>query len=369
MLKEINIGKIIVDKRHEKGISQNELAEYLGVSKAAVSKWETGQSYPDIELLPALAAFFNISIDQLMDYKPQMVKKDIRKLYRRLAKEMSEKPFPEVMKECEELIKKYYCCYPLLLQMAVLLINHCILAENAEEVLMKTVKLCSRIREESKDADLMKQAVLLEANCWLAMSQPERVLDLVGEKVTPMMQKEEILAMAYQAMGEHIKARRTLQISMYQHLVSLIGEASDYIRSCMDDQERGKMVIGRTLGLINLYHAEELHLNSVLVFYLTAAQCFCVWGEKKEAMDMIGKYIHLCVEMKSQIVLHGDLYFDLIEDWFSEFDLGKDAPRNEAAVRASMLSAVTDNPAFSILSEEPEYKTMCLQFRNDMGGK
>lgn len=52
----------------------------MGVSKAAVSKWETGLSYPDITLLPVLAAYFNISIDELMGYEPQMGKEDIRKL-------------------------------------------------------------------------------------------------------------------------------------------------------------------------------------------------------------------------------------------------------------------------------------------------
>jgi transcriptional regulator with XRE-family HTH domain len=43
-MKEINIAKTIVSKRREKGITQDELAEYIGVSKASVSKWETGGS-------------------------------------------------------------------------------------------------------------------------------------------------------------------------------------------------------------------------------------------------------------------------------------------------------------------------------------
>ena len=43
-MKELNIGKIIITKRKEKGITQDELAAYIGVSKASVSKWETGGS-------------------------------------------------------------------------------------------------------------------------------------------------------------------------------------------------------------------------------------------------------------------------------------------------------------------------------------
>ena len=43
-MKEINLGRIRVENRHERGITQDELAVYMGVSKAAVSKWETGDS-------------------------------------------------------------------------------------------------------------------------------------------------------------------------------------------------------------------------------------------------------------------------------------------------------------------------------------
>lgn len=44
----------------EKGITQEQLADYMGVSKASVSKWETGQSYPDIVILPKMAAYFKL---------------------------------------------------------------------------------------------------------------------------------------------------------------------------------------------------------------------------------------------------------------------------------------------------------------------
>ena len=43
-MKEINIARTIVNKRKEKGLTQDELASYIGVSKAAVSKWEIGGS-------------------------------------------------------------------------------------------------------------------------------------------------------------------------------------------------------------------------------------------------------------------------------------------------------------------------------------
>ena len=62
----LKIHEQIVSLRKQKGITQGELADVLGVSNQAVSKWESAQSCPDIQLLPELAKYFGVSIDQLM---------------------------------------------------------------------------------------------------------------------------------------------------------------------------------------------------------------------------------------------------------------------------------------------------------------
>ena len=60
----LNIGKVILQLRHQHGV-EGELAEVLGVSAQAVSKWETGKANPDLFLLPILADYFGVSIDSL----------------------------------------------------------------------------------------------------------------------------------------------------------------------------------------------------------------------------------------------------------------------------------------------------------------
>ena len=52
--------------RKEKGLTQEELAQALYVSRTAVSKWESGRGYPNIESLKAMAVFFQVSIDRLL---------------------------------------------------------------------------------------------------------------------------------------------------------------------------------------------------------------------------------------------------------------------------------------------------------------
>ena len=65
-MKEINIARTIINKRKEKGITQDELASYIGVSKAAVSKWEIGKGLPDIGIIEELARALSVSIGELL---------------------------------------------------------------------------------------------------------------------------------------------------------------------------------------------------------------------------------------------------------------------------------------------------------------
>ena len=65
----MNIGKNIFTLRREKRWTQAELAEKLGVSDQTVSKWENGQTAPDVSQFPVLARLFGVSIDRLFGYQ------------------------------------------------------------------------------------------------------------------------------------------------------------------------------------------------------------------------------------------------------------------------------------------------------------
>ncbi len=65
---QINLGSKIRQLRHRDGRTQESLAEALGVTSQAVSRWESGGSYPDVEIMPAIANYFGITIDELFGY-------------------------------------------------------------------------------------------------------------------------------------------------------------------------------------------------------------------------------------------------------------------------------------------------------------
>ena len=69
---KLMIGENIRHLRREKDITQEQLAEIMGVSYQSVSRWENGTCYPDMELLPTIAQFFGTTVDQLMGINEQL---------------------------------------------------------------------------------------------------------------------------------------------------------------------------------------------------------------------------------------------------------------------------------------------------------
>jgi len=64
---QIKIGKFLKGLRKEKGITQEQLAEILGISNRTISRWETGNNMPDISLLVEIAEFFDVSILEIIN--------------------------------------------------------------------------------------------------------------------------------------------------------------------------------------------------------------------------------------------------------------------------------------------------------------
>lgn len=370
-MKEINIAKTIVAKRKEKGITQDELAAYIGVSKASVSKWETGQSYPDITFLPQLATYFNISIDELIGYSPQMTKEDIRKLYHGLSEGFSKRPFDEVINEYRASIRKYYSCFPLLMQMAVLMVNHYMLAKDKElqeSLLQEVIDLCVRIKNESEDVWLSKQANSIEAMCYMILQKPQQVLELLDGTMRPVSGDETILANVYYMTGDLKKADMVLQVSMYQNLLAMLGSCPTYLLLHASEPNRFEEILKRMLSVTETFKVNSLHPNTAARLYLAASQGYMMHNNHEKALDMLNKYVEVCTTEFFPLKLHGDDYFDSIEQWFKEFDLGTEAPRDEKVVKEGMIQAVTANPVFLALAEQPRYKSIIETMKTKLGG-
>ena len=73
----VKIGEQIAFLRKQQGLTQEEVANILGVTNQAVSKWESAQCCPDIGLLPKIAEMFHVSVDELLGYDPASAEADM----------------------------------------------------------------------------------------------------------------------------------------------------------------------------------------------------------------------------------------------------------------------------------------------------
>ena len=71
-MNQLHLSENIIRLRRERKLTQEELADFLGVTKAAVSKWERGASLPDMAQMPKIASLFAVTLDDLFGYEPQV---------------------------------------------------------------------------------------------------------------------------------------------------------------------------------------------------------------------------------------------------------------------------------------------------------
>ena len=108
---KLNLGNKIRELRKRDGRTQDALAEVLGVSAQAVSRWESGGSYPDMEMLPAIANFFHISIDELFGYhddREEKIKDIVEKASENIKKyvfHLYQGCLPEEFEECVNMLR------------------------------------------------------------------------------------------------------------------------------------------------------------------------------------------------------------------------------------------------------------------------
>lgn len=356
----VNIGKIILEKRRAKGITQEELAGYLGISKPAVSKWESGQSYPDILLLPVLASYFNISVDELIGYEPSMTNEDVRKLYHRLAEDFAKKPFEEVYAECEGFLKKYYSCWYLQYQIGILYLNHCTLAvkpERTEEVLQRVIVIMELVEHGSEDISLAKQARQLRAYCYLCQQKPAEAIEVLENLSEPLIQTESLLVKAYQMKGDKKKAMEYLQGHAFTNLNGLLGTAVDFFQLYADQPERMDLYYDIFINLIDIFKTEELFPGGLYTIYLGAAATYIAQDRKDKAMDVLDKYVDLARRtLGNDFTLHGSSIFDCLDSYLTTIDAQTKAPRSGEVIRRDIKNIISDNPVFSVLEKEERFQ-------------
>lgn len=106
----MKINQIIREKRRELLLTQEKIAELLGVSASAVNKWEKGSTYPDITLLPALTRLLKIDLNTLMSFNDDMTDVEIENFVDEIDKTIQEQGYEIAFQKAIDKIHEYPTC-------------------------------------------------------------------------------------------------------------------------------------------------------------------------------------------------------------------------------------------------------------------
>ena len=364
-MNKLNLSDNIIRLRHERKLTQEELADFMGVTKASVSKWEKGINTPDLMLLPQLAAYFDVTVDELIGYESQLSSEQIRRQYAELSKDFAALPFADVLEKVRALAHKYYACYPFLLQLSILYMNHYMLAETEEErrfLLMEAVGWCDRILENCSDVGVCSDAVVLKAGLHLQLGKAAEAIEMLEPSADPSRlagQNGTMLIQAYQSAGDTEKARSYAQVRQYLDLLNLIGDAMLALSLNVNDINQCEETILRITGVMELYHMEILHPNVAAQFQYQSALFCALNGREEEALAALHSFEKCINSLLSteQIELHGDEYFNQLETWIDRLPLGSMAPRDKSFIQQNLREALA-HPSFEILKEQDDFQRL-----------
>ncbi|MBP3572512.1 MAG: helix-turn-helix transcriptional regulator [Clostridia bacterium] len=171
----MKLGEKIKTLRKQKNISQEVLAQYLGVTFQAVSKWENGTTMPDVATIPAIASFFGVSTDELFDFNLYETQKQVEAI----CHEAYKYRFTDGAKS-EKILREGLQRFPgndIILNNLLYTMDY---SERADEV----ITLCKALMESTRDDSVKYDACRILATCYKENGHDELVeptLEMIPE--------------------------------------------------------------------------------------------------------------------------------------------------------------------------------------------
>ncbi len=216
----MEIAKIIQESRRKKGYTQERLAELVGVSAPAVSKWETGASLPDITLLAPVARALGITVDQLLDFRASPDAQEVNALEQACAETFGKEGYAAGKARCEALLCEYPNCAYLRFRIAGLYQRFLVELPGASDERIR--EELARIRElmrqvyDSGDSGLHAAAAVSLASHALMEDDLERAEALLSELPRTEIDPDELYPLLYWKLGEPERAAKLLEERAYR---------------------------------------------------------------------------------------------------------------------------------------------------------
>lgn len=270
----VKIGEKIKSLRKEKNISQEVLANYLGVSYQAVSKWETGSTMPDVTLIPAIASFFRVSTDELFEFHLYEMEKEVEEI----CDEAYKYRFNGDMEKSEQILRDGLQRFPGNTKILNCLLYTLDYQKRADEV----ITLCKTLIESCKDDAVKYDACRILALCYKENGQNELIGPILEKIPEIYFTKLELVASLLSGEVSYEAAQKQKNISA-EELINMLIITGKHLREIGENE---KAVSQFNIALKIMEAFEEDFLESK---WFVSRVCEYTIEQREEAKRLLEK--------------------------------------------------------------------------------
>lgn len=316
-MNKIKIGESIYNLRKSKSITQEQLGDYIGVSKGAISKWESGVSYPDIEMLPVLARFFSISIDELLNFNSEISEEAAEEICKECQDLINQGDWQQGIELCQSYINKYARNYKLKFTLVTLMTMSCALMKDEEHIKKiygKAMDIYEDIVTNSTDSEIVEAARLQLSMYYASFEEFDKSLDILDKMKKSLCNTNIMKAGIYIRKNDLEEGRKIYQQEFFNSIIEaqsiLHGLASSYYKENLELAER-YMELSFKIKELTFHN----RYNNAFNDYIQLAGFYAHHKNEEKTVDAITKVVEALEGVK-----------DTVENpwYFSEMNLSEE---------------------------------------------
>lgn len=356
---ELQIGSVISAARRQKGLTQEALADLVGVSAAAVSKWETGASYPDITLLSPVARALHITVDELLCFHQTPTEAALEALCKSLSQVFEADGYAAGQAAGERALQEYPRCGALKLRVGGLYQSYLLLALKemeeaqgeafAHATWARILTLFEQAETELSDAGEQLGTRFLRACTLLQLGRTDEAKCLLDSFPRQQANPEQLYPSLYLARGELDEAEKSAARQLLSHAISCFTAITSLsaIAQKREDREQARRLVALAAAL-----DEAFGLNQPGTRQL-ALQCALADGQINTALEAAEQYLAALVQPTPNYVSH---------PLFSCLSVNCLPVAQISALQQAALKMLAEEPQFAPLRTLPAFGVLLERF-------
>ncbi len=345
---------VIYERRRAMGLTQEQVAEYLGVSAPAVHKWEKGVTYPDITLIPKLTRLLKTDLNTLFCYKETMTLQEVQQFQEEVGRQIRTGGIDTGFSMAKEKIQEYPDCAALLEGMAMLM-QGCLLMENIPE--SERNKYQPQITAwyaramDCGDAQIKNRAGYMTAFQYIQSGELKKAKQILQVLPEPdMFNKHVLLADVSMKQGDMEEALKMLQkvlLQMAQSLMGVLCRLTD-LELAADKIENAKQIAGK---------AKEVAQALDMWGYTGLSGLVSVAHKTKNVQETLRLFNQMLEEAVQPFRMQDSVLYSSIYEKMAE------ETRMSDKLLPLLLSMLESDPTYDFLRNEKEFDRLLEKYR------